>query len=296
MKTVDTVAGLHAFLEEAREATRPPDADRGSGGSMDRRRLALVPTMGYLHEGHLSLVDRARARADVVVLSVFVNPLQFGPGEDLERYPRDLARDAELALSRGVDLLFAPGTEEFYPRGAPDIRVTAGPLADRLCGHYRPGHFDGVLTVVAKLFNVVRPDVAVFGQKDFQQAVLIRRMAEDLDFGIEIDVAPIVREEDGLAMSSRNTYLSPSERKSATALYRGLSKARDVFLTGERDGARLCGIVADMVGREPDARVQYVELVDPHSLDRLDVAVPGSVLAVAAFVGTTRLIDNIVLV
>jgi len=251
--------------------------------------------MGYLHEGHLSLVDRALERADTVVLSVFVNPLQFGPGEDLERYPRDLARDAELAEARGVDVLFAPSAAQLYPRGAPVTRVTIGPMADRLCGRDRPGHFEGVLTVVAKLFNVVDPDVAVFGRKDFQQSVLIRRMVEDLNFRVTIDVGPTVREADGLALSSRNTYLSPTERQSATALYRGLSLAREAYDGGERDAERLRGIVARAVESEPRTRIRYVELVDPDSLDPLESAVPGSVLAIAAFVGTTRLIDNIVL-
>ena len=264
--------------------------------ALERRpgRIGFVPTMGCLHEGHLSLVDRARARADTVVLSVYVNPLQFGPSEDLARYPRDLERDAALAAARGVDVLFAPDDAEMYPRGTPEVRVAPGPLADRLCGRFRPGHFEGVLTVVAKLFHIVRPDVAVFGQKDYQQAVLVRRMAEDLDFPVAIEVAPTVREPDGLAMSSRNTYLSAAERVRACALFRGLSRAQEAFRQGERRADTLCALVLRTL-EEHDVRPQYVELVHPETLAPLAAAEPGSVLAVAAFVGTTRLIDNVIL-
>lgn len=251
--------------------------------------------MGYLHEGHLSLVDEARALADLVVMSVFVNPLQFGPGEDLEQYPRDLERDAALAESRGVDVLFVPDAGEMYPAGEPRVRVVPGPLGDRLCGRFRPGHFEGVLTVVAKLLNIVEPDVAVFGRKDFQQAVLIQQMVRDLDIPVEIRTVPTVRAADGLALSSRNEYLSPAQREAATSLYRGLSGAVQAFRAGERSAERLCARVADTVNRAPEARVQYVELVDPETLDPLDVAERGAVLAVAAFVGSTRLIDNVTL-
>lgn len=267
---------------------------RRAVAGMRPQRIALVPTMGYLHEGHLSLVDRARELADRVVLSIFVNPLQFGPQEDLDRYPRDLERDVELAMGRGVDLIFAPDVQEMYPGGEPIVRVVPGRLGDTLCGAYRPGHFEGVLTVVAKLFGIVRPDVAVFGQKDFQQAVLIRRMVADLDLGIEIDVAPIVREPDGLAMSSRNVYLSPEERESALGLYRGLTRAAEAFAAGERDVERLRRLVHEELDR-PGVRVQYVEVVDPETLQPTQLASPGNVLAVAAFVGQTRLIDNVIL-
>jgi pantoate--beta-alanine ligase len=267
---------------------------RRAVAAMRPQRIALVPTMGYLHEGHLSLVDRARELADRVVLSIFVNPLQFGPQEDLDRYPRDLERDVELATGRGVDLIFAPDVREMYPGGEPIVRVVPGRLAETLCGAYRPGHFEGVLTVVAKLFGIVRPDVAVFGQKDFQQAVLIRRMVADLDLGIEIDVAPIVREPDGLAMSSRNVYLSPEERESALGLYRGLTRAAEAFAAGERDVERLRRLVHEELAR-PGVRVQYVEVVDPETLQPTQPASPGNVLAVAAFVGQTRLIDNVIL-
>ena len=258
-------------------------------------RVAFVPTMGALHEGHLRLIERARSHADTVVLSVFVNPLQFGPSEDFSSYPRDLERDAELAGSRGADLLFAPAVEEMYPEGEAKVIVTAPAMAQHLCGRYRPGHFDGVLTVVARLFNVVTPDVAVFGQKDYQQAVLIRRMIRDLGFPVRIEVAPIVREADGLAMSSRNAYLSDEERKHAVALSRGLRTAAQQFGAGERNAAVLRRTVRDVLDAEGGIDVQYVELVEPETLESLQSAEEGSVIAVAAFVGATRLIDNLIL-
>ncbi len=259
------------------------------------RRIALVPTMGFLHEGHLSLVDRARSVADHVVLSIFVNPLQFGPGEDLDAYPRDLARDEDLAEARGVDLVFAPPTDEVYGEAEPAVQVVPTRMADRLCGAFRPGHFAGVLTVVSKLFNIVRPDVAVFGQKDFQQAVLIRAMTRDLDFPVSIEVAPIVREPDGLALSSRNEYLDAEERRRATGLYGALRAAADAFAAGERDAGTLRGLAEASLRETDGVDVQYVELVDPAELEPVEHAEPGSVLAVAAFVGETRLIDNMVL-
>jgi pantoate--beta-alanine ligase len=257
--------------------------------------IALVPTMGYLHEGHLALVDRARERADVVVMSIFVNPLQFGAGEDLERYPRDLERDAALARGRGVDIIFAPSVGEMYPHGEPAVQVAPIRLADTLCGASRPGHFQGMLTVVAKLFQIVQPAVAIFGQKDFQQAVLIRRMVDDLDIPVEIEVAPIVREGDGLALSSRNVYLSPEERLQALALPRALEAARTAFAEGERDGARLRERAHQVLERTPEVRLQYLELVDAATLEAMSEAVPGAVLALAAHVGRTRLIDNVIL-
>lgn len=258
-------------------------------------KVALVPTMGYLHEGHLALVDRARERADVVVLSIFVNPLQFGAGEDLERYPRDLERDAALARARDVDLIFAPSALEMYPHGEPAVQVAPLRLADTLCGASRPGHFQGMLTVVAKLFQIVQPDVAIFGQKDFQQAVLIQRMVDDLDIPVEIEVAPIVREGDGLALSSRNVYLSPEERLEALALPRALEAACAAFAEGERDAERLKGRAHQVLERTPALRLQYLELVDRATLDALSEAGPGAVLAIAAHVGRTRLIDNVIL-
>src|SRR5688500_4567615 len=279
MRTESTIRGVRAALA-ARRA-------RGE-------RIALVPTMGYLHEGHLSLVDHARAAADFVIMSIFVNPLQFGPNEDLATYPRDLERDAVLADGRGVGIIFAPSDDEMYPHGRPRVRMVAPEFTDRLCGFYRPGHFDGVLTVVAKLFNIVRPDVAVFGQKDFQQSVLIRRMARDLDFAIDVIVAPTTRESDGLALSSRNTYLDAEERRAATALSRALQAGSHAFDAGERTTAGVLAAVMSVLDAEPAVRLQYLELVEPDELRPLDAALPGHVIAVAAFVGKTRLIDNVV--
>ncbi len=255
--------------------------------------VALVPTMGYLHEGHLSLLDRARTEADRVVLSVFVNPLQFGPAEDLESYPRDLERDRRLAAERGADVVFAPPVEAMYPDGGPRVTVDPGPQAGRLCGVFRPGHFAGVLTVVAKLFGIVAPDVAVFGAKDYQQAVLVRRLVTDLDMPVRIALAPLVREPDGLAMSSRNALLGEAERADATALSRGLFAARTAFESGERDPARLVAHVSDAVAAAETMRLQYAELVDPETLESSPGARAGDVLAAAAFAGDTRLIDNV---
>lgn len=257
------------------------------------RTIALVPTMGYLHEGHLSLLDRAVDRSDVCVMSIYVNPLQFGPREDFAEYPRDLERDARLARERGVDVLFAPADDDMFPRGEPVVRVVPSRMADRLCGAFRPGHFEGVLTIVAKLFNIVQPDVAVFGRKDYQQAALIRRMVVDLDLPIEIDVAPIVREPDGLALSSRNSYLDSGERRRAARIHRGLSSALEAFQDGERSVDRLRGVARAVM--EGDVGIQYIEIVDPDTLEPVAAARPGCVLAVAAFVGETRLIDNVIL-
>jgi pantoate--beta-alanine ligase len=256
------------------------------------RRIALVPTMGYLHEGHLTLIDRAREVADVVVVSIFVNPLQFGPGEDFERYPRDIERDALLAEARGTDLLFVPPTEGLYPAGEPGVYVVAPRLADRLCGAYRPGHFQGVLTVVAKLFNIVRPDIAVFGRKDFQQLVLVRRMAADLDFAVAIVEGPIVREPDGLAMSSRNVYLSEDERRDATLLHAALEDAQRAFTAGERSADALIATAARRIEQGRHVQPQYIALVHPETLDPVQAARVGSVVALAGYVGKTRLIDN----
>ncbi len=280
MEVVAQIPSLWTRLAEA----------RGAG-----QRIALVPTMGALHDGHLSLVDRAREDADVVVVSVFVNPLQFGEGEDLDVYPRELERDARLAEAHGADLLFAPTPEQMYPEGSPQVSVDPGPLANRLCGVHRPGHFRGVLTVVCKLFNIVGPDVAVFGRKDFQQSVLIRRMVADLNLDLDVRVAPIVREPDGTALSSRNRYLSAAQRTDASGISLGLRAAAARFAEGERAAARLRAAYHAVVGKRAHLAPQYDEVVDPDSLASLDEAVPGSVLAVAAYCGETRLIDNIVL-
>jgi pantoate--beta-alanine ligase len=258
------------------------------------RRVGLVPTMGFLHEGHLRLMDRAGQGADDVVVSLFVNPLQFGPQEDLARYPRDLARDRQLARDRGVACLFVPDERAMYPV-PPAVRVVPGELARHLCGPWRPGHFEGVLTVVAKLLHQVEPDVAVFGRKDAQQAVMVQRMAQDLDFAVDVLVAPTVREPDGLAMSSRNAYLSPEQRRAAPALSRGLAAAHAAFRDGETRAADLIAGVRAVVEREALLRLQYVEAVDPVNLAPVAVATRDTLLALAAHLGTTRLIDNIVL-
>jgi pantoate--beta-alanine ligase len=258
------------------------------------RRVGLVPTMGHLHEGHLALVEEVRRRADVVVLSVFVNPLQFGPDEDLARYPRDLPRDRALAAGRGVDVLFAPDADAMYPAGS-EVRVVAGETAERWEGSARPGHFAGVLTVVAKLLHLVEPDVACFGQKDIQQVTLIRHMLRDLDWPIELAVVPTVREADGLAMSSRNVYLSPPEREKALSLSRGLRAAAEAWQGGERSAGVLTRIVQASLRAATGVRAEYIAVVEPDHLRPVTVAPAGTILAVAARVGSTRLIDNVIL-
>jgi len=250
--------------------------------------------MGALHAGHISLVRAARRQCDAVAVSIFVNPTQFGPKEDFSKYPRTFDRDRELLESEGVDILFAPLTEEMYPTGSATF-VTVEGLSEKLCGRSRPGHFRGVTTVVSKLFNIVEPDVAFFGQKDAAQAVIIRRMVRDLGFDIEIVVCPIVREPDGLALSSRNAYLDPHQRKQATVLYRSLLRVQSLADRGESDSARLIAAALDVFKEEPEVRLDYFEIVDRETLAPLANTSKGALVAVAAFVGTTRLIDNIVL-
>jgi pantoate--beta-alanine ligase len=257
-------------------------------------RIALVPTMGALHEGHLALVDEARRRADRVVMSVFVNPLQFAPTEDLARYPRDLEADRALAARRGVDLLFAPEVAAMYPPGS-EVRVTPGLTADRWEGAARPGHFAGVLTVVAKLLHLVEPDVACFGRKDMQQVVLIRQMVRDLDWPLELIVVPTVRESDGLALSSRNRYLSPEQRRDALALSRALRAAHETWRAGERRADRIEARVREVLAMSPEVRPEYIAVTDPETLAPVEVVDGGTVIALAARVGATRLIDNIIL-
>jgi pantoate--beta-alanine ligase len=256
------------------------------------RRVGLVPTMGYLHEGHLRLVDEARRRTDAVVMSLYVNPLQFGPQEDLARYPRDLARDRTLARARGVDALFAPSDEVMYPPGS-EIRVIPGPTADRWEGAARPGHFAGVLTVVAKLFHLVEPDVATFGRKDIQQAVLVRQMVRDLDWPLEIVVVPTVREPDGLALSSRNAYLTPAERRQAVALSAALGAAHEAFVAGERQASALDALVRRRLATEPAVALEYLAVAEPRTLTPVSAVDADTVVALAARLGRTRLIDNI---
>jgi pantoate--beta-alanine ligase len=258
--------------------------------------VALVPTMGYLHDGHLSLVDLAREDASGVVVSIFVNPLQFGPGEDFGRYPREESRDLALLEARGVDLAFVPAVEDVYPGGEPVVTVHSGAIGRRLCGAFRPGHFDGVLTVVAKLFGLLRPDAAVFGRKDYQQSVLIRRMVHDLEMGpLRIRVGVTLREPDGLAMSSRNAYLSAEERSQAVGLFATLDAARESYARGERSSRAILGRMMARLEDFPLLGVQYVELVDPETLERVEQVDGRTVAALAAFAGRTRLIDNMTL-
>ncbi len=261
--------------------------------SVRGKRLGFVPTMGALHEGHLSLVRAARRDSDVVAASIFVNPTQFGPNEDLAKYPRSYDRDCQLLEREGVDVLFAPSVAEIYPGGAATW-VTVEGLSEKLDGRSRPGHFRGVTTVVSKLFHIVDPDQAFFGQKDAAQVAVIRRMVRDLDFAVEIVVCPIVREADGLAMSSRNAYLNSEERKQALVLYRALARVRQSIEAGETDSSKLRATAREEFRKESLVRVDYMEIVDASTLDALPEASPGALVAVAAYVGATRLIDNFV--
>ena len=279
MQLVTAIADLRAWVRGRRAAAE---------------RIALVPTMGALHEGHLALVDEARRRADRVVMSLFVNPLQFGPAEDLTRYPRDLAGDRALAASRGVDVLFAPDTAAMYPSDS-EVRVVPGPTADRWEGASRPGHFAGVLTVVAKLFHLVEPDVACFGRKDMQQVVLIRQMVRDLDWPLELAVVPTVREPDGLALSSRNRYLSPDERRDALGLSRALAAAHAAWRGGERKASQIEAQMREVLAMSPGVRPEYIAVTEPIALAPVETVDHGTVIALAARVGGTRLIDNIIL-
>lgn len=256
--------------------------------------VGLVPTMGYLHDGHLSLIRRARDECDHVVVSIFVNPTQFGPNEDLSKYPRDLDRDLRLIEPLGTDLVWMPTSEIMYPQGY-QTWVEVEAMTRLLEGVHRPGHFKGVTTIVAKLFNGVQPHKAYFGQKDAQQAAVIRQMTRDLNFPIEIVVCPIVREPDGLAMSSRNVYLEPEQRKAATVLYSALSAAKDAYESGERDAEKLRQVMKDILASETLAQMQYVSCADYETLEELDVVKGKTLLSMAVFFGKTRLIDNFVL-
>jgi pantoate--beta-alanine ligase len=260
----------------------------------DGKVIAFVPTMGYLHEGHLALMRAARKEGDVLVISIFVNPIQFGPQEDYERYPRDLERDLRLAESVNVDVVFAPEVKEMYPDGFQTI-VDVTELSKQLCGKSRPGHFRGVATVVTKLFNIVKPHVAVFGEKDFQQLVVIRRMVKDLNMDVRIIGHPIVREADGLAMSSRNVYLSPEERKVALRLSQSLKKARRLVAQSVLDAQEILKAVVSHLCQDDALRLDYAELRDPETLEEVSVVNKPTLLAIAAFVGKTRLIDNCIL-
>ena len=261
----------------------------------ENRTIGLVPTMGALHEGHLNLIHEARAMCDVVVVSIFVNPTQFGPGEDFGAYPRDLTADSALLAEYNVDYVFAPTMEEIYPQGSSTF-VTVEGLSEQLEGASRPGHFRGVTTIVAILFNIVRPHFAFFGQKDAQQSVIVKQMVRDLAFDAEIVVLPVVREQSGLAMSSRNEYLNDEQLQAATVLSRALSQARTAYEDGECGAARLIELVRSIIEKEPLARIDYVSLNDAESLETLDkVEDRPALLSLAVFIGKTRLIDNVVL-
>jgi pantoate--beta-alanine ligase len=276
MRVVQNVPSLRAAVAEARAAGQ---------------RVGFVPTMGALHDGHLSLLDRAREACDCVVLSIFVNPLQFAPTEDLSKYPRTEAQDLAAAESRGTTIAFVPTVEIMYP-GMRDVSVVPDSIADRWEGAVRPGHFAGVLTVVAKLFNLVQPDVAVFGQKDLQQATLIRALVRDLDFPVTLDIAPIVRESDGLAMSSRNRYLNPSQRIAARVLSRSMATMQAAFARGERDAVKLERVSRSVFASEAGASIDYLSVVDADQLEQRELAQVGDYAIVAARVGATRLLDN----
>ena len=280
MEIIDSRVRMRSIARELRRA---------------KRTIGFVPTMGALHAGHLSLVRAARKKCDTVVVSIFVNPAQFDRAEDLSSYPRDLARDAALLADEQVDYVFAPAADEIYPAGF-STYVTVEERTNKLEGAARPGHFRGVTTVVAILLNVVRPDFAFFGQKDAQQAIVIKQMVRDLAFDIEVVVRPIVREESGLAMSSRNQRLNDEQRRAASVLHEALSKARSAYETGERERARLIAIARSVIDREPLARIDYVSLNNVETLDELRRIDEGpALLSMAVFIGETRLIDNIVL-
>jgi len=275
-----------ATIAEARDAIAKARAEGA--------RVAFVPTMGALHSGHISLVERARTRADFCVMSIFVNPLQFAPTEDLSKYPRPTEQDERMSIDAGVDLLFRPDVSEMYPPGR-TITVTAGDLGNDWEGKSRPGHFDGVLTVVAKLFNIVQPDITVFGRKDLQQAALVQALIHDLDMPIELVLSPIVREADGLALSSRNRYLSPEDRQRATILSKSLAVAQLAFAAGERSVSALETVANRAFSSERDVRKDYLAVVDPRTFTRPESAEADNAIIVAARVGTTRLIDNMLL-
>lgn len=279
MRTISSAAEITALCQEARRSGK---------------RVGMVPTMGALHEGHLSLVRTARSQSDVVVVSLFVNPTQFGPKEDLSKYPRTLEKDSVLLQAEQVDFLFNPSVDEMYPPGASTWVIVEG-LSEKLDGRSRPGHFRGVTTIVAKLFNIVEPDLAFFGQKDAAQAAIIRRMVRDLDFDVRIVVCPIVREKDGLAMSSRNVYLNPDQRKAGTVLYRALMRVQTLADQGESNSAKLIAAGKQVIAEEPQVRLDYLEIVNWDALDPVPDISRGALVAVAAYVGETRLIDNVVL-
>lgn len=279
MRSIDEIEEVRAVVRSARAK---------------ETKVGLVPTMGALHEGHVSLVRRAKDLSDVVVLSIFVNPAQFGRGEDFDRYPRDLPRDAGLAAEAGVDILFTPAVDEIYPEGFSTYATVEG-ISDRYEGAARPGHFRGVATVVLKLLHLVQPDVAVFGQKDAQQTAVIKRLVKDLDMDVEVVVAPTLREKDGLAMSSRNAYLDPRDRAAAVILSAALKRAEGRVVEGELDARRIAASLAEEIAHEPLATLDYADVVSPSAFAPVDVVEAGCLAIVAARFGSTRLLDNVVL-
>ena len=276
MKTIENISRMSTFVKMMKR---------------EGKSVGLVPTMGYLHEGHLSLVKAAKKHTDVVVMSIFINPIQFGLKEDFEKYPRDLKHDEEMAREAGVDVIFYPLLKDMYSEGYATY-VTVEKLTDSLCGESRPEHFRGVATVVVKLFNIVKPDVAYFGQKDMQQAMMIKKMVSDLNMDIEVKMMPIVREKDGLAMSSRNMYLNDAERRDASIIHQSLKNAEMLIKNGERDAGKIIKAVEDMIKAKQSARIEYVKLIDAKELKDVKVITGETALAVAAFFGNTRLIDN----
>jgi len=281
VKIIKQVAELKALVHQAKR---------------EGKTVGFVPTMGYLHEGHLTLMRQAKAGQDVVVASIFVNPLQFGPTEDYAVYPRDLERDSAMAESAGVDIVFAPSVEEMYPHGHQNVLTTVNvsQITDRLCGASRPGHFSGVTTVVSKLFNIVEPDVAYFGQKDAQQVAVIKRMAADLNMNVRIVAVPIVREADGLARSSRNIYLNPAERQAALVLSKSLHLAKEMLACGERDADKIKAAMRGYIMNEPLADIDYISVSDSQTLAELSNIETGALVALAVKIGKTRLIDNMI--
>jgi pantoate--beta-alanine ligase len=276
------------IIEKIKEMSTRSDALRQEG-----KRIGFVPTMGALHEGHLSLLKLAEENSDAVVASVFVNPKQFGPDEDYSRYPRDLENDKKYLKKAKCDILFSPDVTEMYLPGFQSF-VHVEELTDVLCGVFRPGHFRGVTTIVTKLFHIVKPHVAFFGQKDAQQAIIIQKMVKDLDFNIEIEIAPTVRESDGLAMSTRNEYLSKEERKKAVLLFQSLGNARDAILRGEREARHVIQMVRERILKNGGVRIDYVEIVDINTLQPVNPLQGNVLVALAVWIGKTRLIDNLI--
>ncbi|HKL42687.1 MAG TPA: pantoate--beta-alanine ligase [Clostridia bacterium] len=279
MKTIDKIDEIRNILDLERKVNRS---------------IALVPTMGFLHEGHLSLIKEARKNNDIVVVSIFVNPTQFGPGEDLETYPRDINRDQNLCKNEGVDYIFNPSVDEMYEDNYATYVITESNITNKLCGASREGHFKGVMSVVTKLFNIIRPSKAYFGRKDYQQVAVIKKMVNDLNIPVEIIDCPIVRESDGLAMSSRNTYLEPNERKDALVLNESLKEAKERILKGEKNKKVIREEILDKINEIPYSEIDYVEILDAKTLENIEIIDRDVVIALAVKIGKPRLIDNII--